>query len=440
MATPLFGPELWAKLADNPETAPLLADPSFQTVLTELKTDPNALSKHIADPRVLKLFTVLSKHASSPTTPRSTSHQTVVEDADAQVSDHTAAQPEPMPVDPTPAQESLTPEQRAKRDAAAEKDRGTAAYKRRDFPAAIAAYTAALQLDPDNMALYTNRAAAHLEAGQVDECIADCQKAIQENSARNLRTDFKIIARAYGRMGNAYMKIEDYDKAIEAYEKSLVESSDAKIMRTLREAQRIRKKKQEEAYIDPELSAKERKEGNDLFLAGKFPESIAKYTEAIKRNPKDAAPYSNRAAAYMKLGEFPMAMKDCDRCLESDPNFVKAYIRKGNIHFFMKEYHKCLTVYEKGLKLAPNNKELRQGLLKTQMKIQEQQSSGEVDQAQMEQAMKDPEIQQILQDPQMQTLLKNMQEDPKFAAQAMRDPVISGKVQKLVASGFLRVG
>lgn len=440
MSNNLFGPELWEKLGENPDTAQLINDPSFKVILDELKTDPTALTKHISDPRVLKLFTALSQQAGIKRPAASWDpNATVVEDADMTEPPANAA---PRDVEPTSAPEpdNLTPEEKKKRDSLAEKERGTAAYKKRDFPTAIDAYSKAIELDPDNMSFLTNRAAAKLESGDVDGCIADCKKVIEENTNRYLRTDFKIIARAYGRMGNAYLKVEDYDNAIVAFEKSLLEFSDLKITHTLREAQGIRKKKQEEAYIDPELSKKVRAEGNDLFLAGKFPESIAKYTDAIKRNPKDAAPYSNRAAAYMKLGEFPMAMKDCDRCLDIDPSFVKAYIRKGNIHFYLKEYHKCLTVYEKGLKLAPNNKELRQGLVKTQMKIQEQQSSGEVDQAQVEQAMQDPEIQQILQDPQMNTLLKQMQEDPKFAAQAMRDPDVASKVQKLMASGFLRVG
>lgn len=444
MSNGLFGEELWSKLEANPETAAYLKDPSFKKIIEELRTDPSSLSSHISDPRVLKMFTVLSKQSNdaSPANGSNPNPTTIVEDEEdttepkasgvesAKMSDAPSVSASPtIKVEPKkPAEQAL-----------AEKERGTFAYKRRDFPTAIEAYTSAIKLDPDNMSFFTNRAAARLESGDIDGCIEDCKTAIEENSNRHLRTDFKIIARAYGRLGNAYLKKEDYDNAITAFEKSLVEFSDPKVNRALKDAQRVKKKKEEEAYIDPEISKQVRAEGNELFLAGKFPESIAKYTDAIKRNPKDAAPYSNRAAAYMKLGEFPMAMKDCDRCLDIDPSFVKAYIRKGNIHFFMKEYHKCLTVYEKGLQLAPNNKELKQGLMKTQMKIHEQQSSGEVDEAQMQQAMQDPEIQHILQDPQMQTVLKQMQEDPKFAAQAMRDPSIASKVQKLVASGFLRV-
>lgn len=427
----LFDPELWTKLKTDPETAGMFADPSFNAIIEELQSDPSALSKHISDPRVLKVFSFLSRQAG----PAKAGNTTVVEDEDVNPRATPTSRP-PVTKVPKPSPEPMTDAQKA----LVEKDAGTAAYKSRDFPTALAAYSRAIELDPDNMSFLTNRAAAHLEFGDIDAAIEDCKKAISENSQRNLRTDFKIIARAYGRMGNAYLKKDDYENAIKSFEKSLLEFSDPKVTRSLRETERLHRKRMEEAYIDPEISKTVRAEGNELFKAAKFPESIAKYTEAIKRNPKDAAPYSNRAASFMKLGEFPMAMKDCESCLEIDPNFVKAYIRKGNIHFFMKEYHKCLTVYEQGLKLAPNNKELHQGLMKTRMKIQEQQSSGEVDEKQMEQAMKDPEIQQILQDPQMNTLLKQMQEDPKFAAQAMRDPSIASKVQKLVASGFLRIG
>lgn len=117
--------------------------------------------------------------------------------------------------------------------------------------------------------------------------------------------------------------------------------------------------------IDPALSLQEKEKGNEFFKKQQYPESIKCYTEAIKRNPTDHTIYSNRAASYTKLGEYPTAIKDCDEAMHLSPNFVKAYIRKGNCQFFMKEYHKCLETYEKGLKIDPENTELKEGMNKT---------------------------------------------------------------------------
>jgi stress-induced-phosphoprotein 1 len=57
---------------------------------------------------------------------------------------------------------------------------------------------------------------------------------------------------------------------------------------------------------------------------------LKEYEEAIKRNPTEPKYHCNKATALMKLMEFPGALKDLDRCLELDPKYIKAYVKKGN--------------------------------------------------------------------------------------------------------------
>lgn len=75
---------------------------------------------------------------------------------------------------------------------------------------------------------------------------------------------------------------------------------------------------------------------------------MAKYTEALKRNPDNYKVYANRAACYIKLMDWGKGLDDCDKCLAADPKFVKAYIRKAKIQHFLKRYpqvRRVFTVY-----------------------------------------------------------------------------------------------
>ena len=104
--------------------------------------------------------------------------------------------------------------------------------------------------------------------------------------------------------------------------------------------------------------------------------------------------------------EFTYALKDAEKCLQLDPNFVKAYLRKGTCHHFMKEYHKALDSFDKGLKLDPENKELKEAKLKTMQAIQMGSfagaSSKEEDEERVRHASADPEIQLLMRDPRVQ--------------------------------------
>jgi stress-induced-phosphoprotein 1 len=48
-----------------------------------------------------------------------------------------------------------------------------------------------------------------------------------------------------------------------------------------------------------------------------------------------------------------------------DPNAPKSWARKGHSHHMLKEYHKALEAFDKGLKIDPANKDCTEGKAKT---------------------------------------------------------------------------
>ena len=316
------------------------------------------------------------------------------------------------------------------------KEKGNSFYKQKLFDDAVSWYSKAINANEKNVAVLTNRAAVHFETKAYDACISDCKKAIEDG--RTHRADWKIIARAYERMGNALMKQDKIEEAIKAYQDSLVENRTREVEKKLKEAEKILKSNAEKAYINPEIAAQEKEKGNALVKEGKWIEAKAVYDEAIKRNPSDHTLYSNRALCFMKLMEWPSAKADCDKALQIEPTFVRALERRGNCYQMLKEVTKAMADFRKGLELDPQNRACLEGLQRVEANMFN--SGGQRDEQQVANAMKDPEIQQILQDPMINNVLKNLQENPRSAQDALKDPVIAERIQKLAAAGILSFG
>ena len=103
----------------------------------------------------------------------------------------------------------------------------------------------------------------------------------------------------------------------------------------------------------------------------------------------------------------------------------------------MKEYHKALEAYEKGLKLFPDDKEMKEGYSRTLMQINS--GTPEDDEERVKHAYADPDIQRLVSDPRIQQFFKDLKENPKVANDAiMKDEFIAGAFKKLVAAGIIK--
>ena len=103
---------------------------------------------------------------------------------------------------------------------------GTAALRAKDYPAAIAAFTKVLEIDPtnDNAALQLGQ--AYYRSGQFDEAVVALTKAQELGQGANAT---KLLSQVYLKKAQADIKVKNYEAAIENCFKSneYVESANA---------------------------------------------------------------------------------------------------------------------------------------------------------------------------------------------------------------------
>jgi stress-induced-phosphoprotein 1 len=438
-------PNLISKLASNPKTSSLLADPAFMAKLQQIQQNPNNAQALFDDPRMLQVLGVLMgvdlETREAPPSGDNVQEFPMPDAPPAAPKPAPKKAPEPEP-EPEEIDEEALEKKKAKEAADKEKALGTENYKKRNFDEAIAHYTKAWELYKD-ITYLNNLGAAYFEKGDYDKCIEACEKAVEEG--REIYADFKLISKSYARIGSAYEKKGDLEQAITNYNRSLTEHRTPDVLAKLRAAEKNKVASAKQAYIDPAKAEEAREEGNKKFKENDFPGAVAAYSEMIKRAPEDPRGYSNRAAAFIKLFEFPSAVDDCNQAIKKDPKFIRAYIRKAQAYFGMRKYSECVDACTEALEV---DAEHHNGANAREIEGQQQKAfsamysarDNETEEQTRERLQRDPDIMGIMQDPVMQAILQQAQNDPKALQEHMRNPSVRTKIQKLAAAGVIRVG
>jgi tetratricopeptide (TPR) repeat protein len=165
------------------------------------------------------------------------------------------------------------------------------------YDKAIADYTQAIRLDPNNAVAYRERGVALSQKGDNDKAIADYNQAIRLNPN---------YARAYINRGNAYDDKGDYDKAIADYNQAIrLDPNDAL------------------AYVGRGSEYAIR--GIVYAIKGDYDKAIADYTQAIRLDPNYADAYVGRGVVYYYAkDDYDRAIADCTAALRINPNHDQA--------------------------------------------------------------------------------------------------------------------
>lgn len=200
---------------------------------------------------------------------------------------------------------------------------GDARQSKGDLDGAIAAYTKAIELEPDDAYNYLRRGDEKRSKNDWEGAIVDYTKAIE------LKPD---DAYSYHGRGDARQGKNDWDDAIADYTKAIELKAD-------------------DYYVY--LRRGDARQGeNDLDGA------IVDYTKAIELKPDDAAIYHRRGDAKQGKGDWDGAIADYDNAVELAPDDASksaGYHRCGDAKLGKSDWDGAIADFTKAVELAPDD-------------------------------------------------------------------------------------
>jgi cytochrome c-type biogenesis protein CcmH/NrfG len=100
--------------------------------------------------------------------------------------------------------------------------------------------------------------------------------------------------------------------------------------------------------------------GNMYFDAGRFPEAVDWYQQALKISPRNVNASTDLGIAYYYMNEPDKALAQFDKSLAVDPAHAKTLLNVGIVRAFGKQDLKgAVEVWQKILTVAPSSEEAR---------------------------------------------------------------------------------
>jgi protein O-mannosyl-transferase len=166
---------------------------------------------------------------------------------------------------------------------------GVAFFEKGQLDDAVAQYQKALEINPNYVAAHYNLGNALFRKGQLDEAIAHFQKALEINPKD---------AEAHINLGNALLQKEQFDEAVGQFQQAVeINPNDA------------------EAHYDL---------GNALFQKGQLEEAVGQFQKALEISPNSFATHYNLGVALFQKGELGEAITEFQEVLRLKPDFSPA--------------------------------------------------------------------------------------------------------------------
>lgn len=167
--------------------------------------------------------------------------------------------------------------------------------------------------------------------------------------------------------------------------------------------------------------------GNKALNEGRILEAIEEYSKGLEIDSESHILYSNRSAARARNGEYAQALDDAEEVIRIQPKWAKGYSRKGTALQFLGRFDDAKLAFEQGLKLDPENAQLKKGLQECEGELSGPATSqplgnpfSELDVI-MPRLREDHRTKDHVEDPTYLAMLKDLGEDPLRLSNYLHD-------------------
>jgi len=264
--------------------------------------------------------------------------------------------------------------------------RGVERYHARDFEAAIADFSEAIEIhsglvkspgknrhrsnfkdqqkaeiadddriivaDSFNALAYYNRGMAWQAKGDVDRALDDFNQAIAINP--RYRDAYLIRGRAWHSKGGFNRAIADYNQAMALDPRSALAYNNRGIARKdLQDLAGAITDFDQALRLDPRLVQAYINRGAARCAVGDLAGATADLNQAISSDPHNPMAYNNRGTIRQAAGDFTGALADYNQAIRLDPESALAYVNRGLTRLQQGDLDGAETDFARALSLAP---------------------------------------------------------------------------------------
>jgi tetratricopeptide (TPR) repeat protein len=199
---------------------------------------------------------------------------------------------------------------------------GSDALKHQEYDIAIARFSDAIRLAPEDAEAWSKRGEAYARAGNHDRALADCNRAVKlaPNSSD-----------AHRRCGDVYFIAKDFKGAIDSYDAAI--------------------------KLDPRNAYAFASRGSSYGHLDQDDRAITDYDRALTLDPSLSSTYASRGNAWLRKGDFNRAWDDFNRAVQADPKNAYAYLSRGYAAASRYAFDDAIADYDYAISLEPTYKD-----------------------------------------------------------------------------------